>query len=164
MIGGVGLGVALILLGQWRMAQSYPQAWIGAIWGLVAGVSLAGVFLSLRRLARLDTLWVVSLCHLAAAVLLAPFVVGTAWPNTPQFVWLAAFGGVQMGLPYVLFTRGVRSLPAHEAACLALLEPLLVCLWVYLAWGNTPAYRPPDAATLAGGGLILLGLIARYRR
>jgi drug/metabolite transporter (DMT)-like permease len=163
MIVGVIGGVTLILLGQWSDAQRYPSNLAGAAWGTVSGIALAGVFLSLRRISHLDPLWVVALCHGAAALILAPFVLGqTALPTPAQLLWLVAFGGLQMGLPYVLFTRGLRTIPTHEASCLALLEPMLVCLWVYLVWGNAPEYRPPDAWTLVGGASILVGLGVRY--
>ncbi len=62
-----------------------------------------------------------------------------------------------MGIPYLLFARGVRRISGHEAAAIALLEPLLVPLWVYWAWGNTTSW-----ATLVGGALILAGLLVRY--
>ena len=45
----------------------------------------------------------------------------------------------------------------HESSFLALLEPLLVPGWFYLAWGDAPTL-----AAVAGGGLILTGLAMRY--
>ena len=53
--------------------------------------------------------------------------------------------------------RGLRTIPGHEATGIALTEPLLVPVWVYLAWGDAP-----DWWTLVGGGLILVGLAIRY--
>ena len=49
------------------------------------------------------------------------------------------FGMFQMALPYVLFARGLRSITSQEATGIGLLEPLLLPLWVYLAWGEVPA-------------------------
>ena len=62
-----------------------------------------------------------------------------------------------MALPYVFFARGLRSITSQEATGIGLLEPILLPLWVYLAWGEVPA-----PWTLVGGGLILLGLVLRY--
>jgi drug/metabolite transporter (DMT)-like permease len=42
---------------------------------------------------------------------------------------------------------------------IVLLEPLLVPVWVALIWGERPAWW-----TIAGGSLILLGLVSRYLR
>jgi drug/metabolite transporter (DMT)-like permease len=48
----------------------------------------------------------------------------------------------------------LRRVPAHQAALLTLLEPLLVPLWTYLAVGE----RVPTA-TAIGGAIILTSLI-----
>jgi DME family drug/metabolite transporter len=66
-------------------------------------------------------------------------------------------GGLQLGLPYFLFSKGLRSVPLQEASLIALIEPVLNPLWVGLVVGEIPS-----AATLAGGSIILAGLGARY--
>ena len=64
-----------------------------------------------------------ALNHLVTAVVMAPYVITTdLWPTHSQWAWLAAFGSLQMALPYVLFTRGVRRVTAHEASNIALLD------------------------------------------
>ena len=62
-----------------------------------------------------------------------------------------------MALPYVLFARGLRAITSQEATVIGLLEPILLPVWVYLAWDEVPA-----PWTVVGGGLILTGLILRY--
>ena len=66
-----------------------------------------------------------------------------------------------MGLPYLLFARGLQSLSTHEAAGIVLLEPVLVPLWVYLAWSQTDHYVAPSWSTFVGGSFILIGLLMR---
>ena len=106
-----------------------------------------------------------ALNHLVTALLMSPYhFVAQVWPAGSQWGWLAAFGSLQMALPYVLFTRGVRRITAHEATNIALLEPLLVPLWVFLAWHNSPSYQMPNWWTFVGGGFIFVGLYIRYRR
>ena len=97
--------------------------------------------------------------HLATAVLLLPFVsVGSApFPLGMQWLFLAGFGILQMAVPYVLFAHSLKRIAGHEATGIGLIEPLLVPLWAYLAWGDRPAWW-----TMAGGGFILAGLAARY--
>jgi drug/metabolite transporter (DMT)-like permease len=74
-----------------------------------------------------------------------------------QWPLLVAFGIMQMGLPYVLFARSLKTIPGHEAAGIGLAEPILMPIWALLAWGITL-----DWWTLVGGGFILAGLVARY--
>ena len=126
--------------------------------GLASGVFYAGVVLSLRQLRAMESAWIVALNHLATAIVLAPFALaGGYFPTGIQWPLLAGLGIVQMGLPYVFFARGLRIIPGHEATGIGLLEPLLVPVWVFLAWGDKPAWW-----TLVGGGLILLGLAIKY--
>ncbi|MCA9270864.1 MAG: EamA family transporter, partial [Planctomycetales bacterium] len=131
----------------------------GVLWGVAAGATYAGVVLSLRWLRTEDSAWLVAFNHGFTALALAPYVASTGvWPAGWQWPLLVAFGMLQMGLPYLLFARGLRWLAAHEAAGIVLLEPLLVPLWA-LVWNDRPAWW-----TLAGGGLIFIGLVSRYLR
>jgi drug/metabolite transporter, DME family len=151
---GVGLIVAM---------EAQGESLAGVLYGLASGVFLAFVYLMLRRLRAFDTWWLVALNHAVAATLFAPFVVWQGvWPSGVQLAVLACFGVLQMGLPYVLFARGMRHIPTYEGSGLALLEPLLVPVWVFLAWGHLATYQAPRWWTYAGGGLILLGLLLRY--
>ena len=153
MIALVAIGLAIILAFEAR-----GESLVGIAYGLTAGITFAGVMLSLRILRDEDPAWLVAWNHLVTAVVLLPFVVMVGiWPNGAQLPYLIAFGSLQMGIPYLLFARGVRRISGHEAAAIALLEPLLVPLWVYWAWGNTTSW-----ATLVGGALILAGLLVRY--
>jgi drug/metabolite transporter (DMT)-like permease len=72
---------------------------------------------------------------------------------------VALMGAVQLGLPYFLFSQGLRSISVQEAALIALSEPILNPLWVAVFFGEIPS-----PATLAGGSFIVLGLGVRYLR
>jgi drug/metabolite transporter (DMT)-like permease len=156
LIGFAAAGVGIILFFEAR-----GQAFDAVLWGLASGVFYAGVVLSLRHLRSMDSTWLSALNHTVTAVVLAPFALatlgGSHFPSGIQWLLLAGFGILQMGLPYVLFARGLRSIPGHEATGIGLMEPLLMPVWVYLAWGDQPAWW-----TLVGGGLILVGLAVRY--
>jgi drug/metabolite transporter (DMT)-like permease len=147
-------GVAMIL-----HYESHGESLEAVVWGLASGVFYAGVVLSLRQLRSMESAWLVALNHLVTAIVLLPIALGGShFPSSAaQWLLLAGLGIVQMGLPYVLFARGLRSIPGHEATGIGLVEPLLVPVWAFLAWGDRPAWW-----TLAGGGFILVGLVIRY--
>ncbi len=148
-----GLGLAIIL---WFEVRGQAQA--GVLCGLVSGLTYAGVVMSLRWLRQYDAVWLVAVSHLATAAMMLPYVLYLGvWPTPAQLPVLAAFGILQMAVPYVCFARGLRSISAQEATGIGLLEPLLLPVWVYLVWGEAPA-----PWTLVGGGLILAGLVLRY--
>jgi drug/metabolite transporter (DMT)-like permease len=149
----VASGVGFILY-----FESRGQALAAVFWAMTSGLFYAGVVLSLRQLRNLDPVWLAALNHLVTAVVLAPFAfAGSYFPSGVQWLYLAAFGILQMGVPYVLFAKGLKRIAGHEAAGIGMIEPVLVPIWVYLAWGDQPAWW-----TLVGASLILIGLTIRY--
>ncbi len=131
--------------------------------GVLSGISMAGVVLSMRTMPRVDPAWMITLNHAATVLLLTPWVWHTHQPiNLTGYLALAFFGTFQMSVPYILFGRGLRSTPSPEASILALIEPILLPVWVFLAWRHHPTYTPPPWWTWVGGGLITLGLVSRY--
>lgn len=154
-------GIGLIL---WYEVQGESVA--AFAYGLASGVFYAGVVLSLRQLRDLESTWIVACNHLVTALVLSPFLfdwsagtpqAGKYWPAGITWLYLAGFGILQMGVPYVLFARSLKTIPGHEASGIGLIEPLLAPLWVWLTWGERPHWW-----TLAGGGLIFAGLLLRY--
>jgi DME family drug/metabolite transporter len=153
LVGFAACGIAVIL-----HYESQGKSLEAVLWGLASGLFYAGVVLSLRQLRFMESAWLVALNHLVTAILLAPVALGGShFPSGVQWLLLAGLGMVQMGLPYILFARGLRHIPGHEATGIGLVEPLLVPIWAYLSWGEQPAWW-----TLVGGGLILVGLAIRY--
>lgn len=62
-----------------------------------------------------------------------------------------------MALPYVCLVRGLRTVTSQEAILIALIEPIVLPIWVLLVWREVPEWW-----TIAGGGIILAGLLIRY--
>jgi len=136
---------------------------VGVVFGLLGGATYAAIVLSLRHLREEDGAWLVMLNNLVTAVLFLPIVFHhDIWPTGKQTLYLSGFGMFQMGLPYLLFARGLQRVVGHEASGIVLLEPILVPVWVFLAWRHSSTYEAPQWWTLGGGGLILTGLLLRY--
>jgi drug/metabolite transporter, DME family len=154
MVAFAMLGVGVIIYFESR-GVALAAVW----WGLVSGVMYAGVVLSLRQLRGLDAVWLAAVNHLVTAIVLAPFAftMSAPFPSGMQWLFLAGFGILQMAIPYVLFAYSLKRIAGHEAAGIGLIEPLLVPMWAYLAWGDRPAWW-----TIVGGGFILMGLVVRY--
>lgn len=158
-LGGV-IGVAVLAIGNWK---SGADDRLGIFYGLLSGVTYAGVVVHLRALRHFDSLWLASLNHLIAGVILWFVLAGqvdqwsAAVPDPLSMAKLALFGGVQMGLPYFLFGLGLKRINAQEAGLLTLIEPLLNPLWTYLYAGTAV-----PAATLAGGAILLGTLVGRF--
>ncbi len=150
------LGVGTILGFEFAHSQGLVRG--GVVWGLFSGATYAGVVICIRQLRHENSPWLVALNHAVAVVAILPWVVALGrWPSLVQLLVLAGFGALQMAIPYLCLIRGLRSVSAQEAVAIGLLEPVLIPVWVFLAWREVPA-----PWTIAGAGLILVGLVLRY--
>ncbi len=150
---GMG-GIAVILAGGWGDENMFTL-----LLGLGGGVTYAGVLFLLRELRSVSATWLTVWNHLCAALLLAPLGLWAGIPTGRQLIALFLFGAVQLGFPYFLMTRALRTINPQEAATITLLEPLLSSLWAYLV---SPETDTPPPLTLVGGALILGSLAWRY--
>jgi drug/metabolite transporter (DMT)-like permease len=145
-------GIGIIVAGGWE-GEGILIAGIG----LFSGFTYAGVILGLRILRDISSSWLTVWNHLLGSLLLIPFVVGLSPPTWQQFIVLFLFGALQLGLPYWLMARGLRSVSAPEAGAITLLEPLLTPIWPWLL-----ADEVPGLWTYIGGAVILAALAYRY--
>ena len=146
-------GILWIVAGDWG-----GDNFIGNLLALGSGFCYAGVVLSLRALRDEDSAWLVTLNHLIGGLVLLPWVFSADISlRGDQWLLVAILGAFQMGVPYVLFARGIRSVRIQEATLLSLMEPVLNPVWVLLVWGERP-----EQTTWIGGAFILTGLAVRY--
>lgn len=147
-------GVAVILLCSWS-----PGERTGLACGFISSVAFAGLALLQRATRAGDPVALSSLYNLAAGLLLLPLAWGKLAISPAAWLLVGVMGAFQLGIPYVFFIRGLRLVPATDAALLTLAEPVLNPLWVWLAIGERPA-----GGTLLGGALILLAILVRFVR
>lgn len=145
-------GVVLILSFELR-----GESFLGVSTGLASGLMFGCVLMMLRRLNHMNGPWLIVICHGSAAVVLFPWMLWIGiWPTWTQLGILAAFGAIQMGIPYMLLARGFRTVRSTEASLLVLIEPVLMPYWVFLFGLEIPAWW-----IIAGAGLILTALLVR---
>jgi drug/metabolite transporter (DMT)-like permease len=149
-VGMVGIGI--IIAGGWTGGELTVVAI-----GLLSGLTYAGVILGLRVLRDLPSNWLTVWNHLLGSLALLPFVLMLEPPTWQQFIVLFFFGAIQLGLPYWLMARGLRTVSAPEAGAITLLEPILTPVWAYLVADDVP-----EVWTFVGGAVILLALAYRY--
>ena len=146
------VGVAIISLdsaGRPEMA--------GVLLALLSGLLFAAYMINLRRTADVDPIYLTWINNISCALLLLPVVSSGLGLRSTELGILIVMGSVQLGMPYFLFSKGLRAVPLQEASLIALIEPVLNPLWVAFVVGEVPS-----SATITGGGLILLGLGVRY--
>jgi drug/metabolite transporter (DMT)-like permease len=129
----------------------------GRIWGDLASAGMGGSFAVMIVLARrhreVSTTSAMCLATALTMLVALPFAHLVVTPG--DLALLALFGVGQMGLGLVLFTAGVRLIPAADAGLITVLEVILAPLWVWLAFGEDPGAR-----ALIGGAIVLVAVIA----
>jgi len=154
----VAVGLAMVGIAVIVATSGDQQSSLGNLLAVASGLAFATVIISLRHLRTESPVFLILVNQTASCLVLLPWL---AWHppslSVEQWLLLAAFGIVQMSIPYLLFARGLKSVAAHEAALIVLLEPVLTPVWVgLLGWETAPV------ATWLGGGLIVGGLLLRY--
>ena len=151
------LAVSMIGVGIISLDSAGEPEMAGVLLALLSGVLFAAYMLNLRRTRETNLVYLTWINNVACALLLLYWVKSELALSLTEIAILVMMGAVQLGLPYFLFSKGLQSVSLQEASLIALIEPVLNPLWVALAVGEIPSM-----ATLAGGGLILVGLGTRY--
>src|SRR5215207_1660309 len=153
----LALAVSMVGVGFISVDNAGEPEISGVLLALLSGVLLAIYMVNLQRLVEFSAIYMTWLNNLVCALLVLPFVKARLALSTDQLLTVAIMGAVQLGLPYFLFSRGLRTIPLQEAALIALIEPVLNPVWVALTIGEIPSF-----ATVIGGAMIVVALAVRY--
>jgi DME family drug/metabolite transporter len=164
LLAAMAAGAALLFTAGADPVATAPNPRLGDTLALTAGATWALCLLGLRWIASRPASGAEPLAVIVAGCLLALAVGSLAeWPQPiyPSAEWTPAnwaavtyLGVVQIGLAYVLVTRGLAEVPALEASLLLLAEPVLAPVWAWLSLGETPR------TTAVVGGIVILAAIA----
>ena len=144
------IGFALVGLGLFFVGRFETRGRAGDVVALLSGVFQAGILLTLRREHGAGAEAAVTWGNVLAAAVLLPVVVRAPAIDTSSAAILVLLGAVQIGAAYLLFVRGIAHVRATQAALVAMLEPVMNPLWVFLLLGERPS-----APALAGGAIVL---------
>jgi len=151
----MAVGLLLFFVGEQRASATAPDPLKGNIVAVVSAVTWAITIGGLRWLESRHTggepgMATVALGNTIALVLCLPLALPAQGAAVRDWAAVAYLGLFQVGLAYVLLTRGVRRIPALEVSLLILLEPALNPLWAGLMHGEWPG-----PLAIVGGALIL---------
>lgn len=142
-------GLAFFLFDQNNMGHS----WLGDGIALLGGFFSAGLILALRFSNRTQQVSGILLGNFWVVLVTLPWFLKSGSATGTEHLMLGYLGFIQIGIGFLLFTYGQRRIPAIESSLIAMLEPILSPLWVFLWHGEKPAIW-----SLIGGGVILLAL------
>jgi drug/metabolite transporter (DMT)-like permease len=150
------VGLGLFFVGFEPPQVTAPAPFEGNVLGAMAGLTWALTLVGLRGLGRRrgegrPAEAAVVAGNLIACVACLPLALPVAPGPSLDWALVGYLGVFQIGLAYLLLTRGVRHVPALETALLILLEPVLNSLWAWLVHSEQPG-----PWSLAGCGVILV--------
>ena len=163
----VSVGLSMAGMGLFFVGKVEAGHALGNLLGVASGLFFGLTLVLLRRDATRgagDAMPSTALGNLLAAVLSFPFALSPlretfAGPQAVSALLVLLWLGIaQMGVSYILFAKGLRSVPASQASLLSMLEPVFNPVWVFFGTGE----RPGPWAIL-GGAIVLAAVALRLR-
>jgi len=88
------------------------------------------------------------------ALICLPWFLKSATPTLEHWTLFFILGVIQIGIGYMLFNYGLKRTLAIESVLLAMMEPILNPVWVFIGYGEKPGIWT------IFGGLLILGMLA----
>ena len=146
------IGVAMAGLTVMVVSELAVSHYLGTLLALWIPIAYAASIIAVRKSKRDNMLVALCLAGLVAGGLSAFFV--TDYALTPRDLIISLYLGVfQVGVGFTLVVLGSRYVPAAQVGLLALVEPVLAPVWVWMGVGEVPGL-----ATIVGGTIILLAI------
>jgi drug/metabolite transporter (DMT)-like permease len=132
--------------------QLSTEGFYGNILAVISGVTAAVMMVAFRAQKDSSPEDSVLLASLVIAIFGFPSILRESWTVT-DWLSIAYLGVIQIGLAFILFTRGIKHIPALEANLIGTLEPILSPVWVFLFLGERMG-----VFALLGGLVVLVGV------
>jgi drug/metabolite transporter (DMT)-like permease len=145
---GVTMAGLAVMVGSELAVNHY----LGTLLALWIPIAYAASIIAVRSSKRDNMLVALCLAGLVAGGLSAIFV--TDYALTSRDLIISLYLGVfQVGAGFTLVVLGARYVPAAQVGLLALVEPVLAPIWVWMGVGEVPSL-----ATIVGGTIIFLAI------
>ena len=158
----IAAGLLMFFVGEERPVATAPNPLAGNLIAALSAVSFAFLVVGLRWLARspggtaATPVTAAAIGNFLAFAVALPLALPLGSHGAQDWGILAFLGVVQIGIGYLLFTRGMAGVTALEASLLLMLEPVLNPFWSWLVHGETPGVM-----AILGGSLVLGATLAR---
>jgi len=142
-IGGAMAGLTVMVGSELAVSR-----YLGTLIALWIPIAYAASIIVIRSSKRENMLAALCLAGLVSGGLSAIFV--TDYALTRQDLIISLYLGVfQAGVGFTLVVLGTRYIPAAQVGLLAMVEPVLAPIWVWMGVGEVPGL-----ATIVGGAII----------
>jgi drug/metabolite transporter (DMT)-like permease len=130
-----------------------PSGLLGNALGALSGVTFALLAVSLRAQKHGTPTDSILIAQLLTVVVGFPLLLQES-ATTVNWLIIGFLGVFQIGIAFLLFTIGIKHVPAIEATLISTLEPILNPLWVAFFIGERPG-----PLAMAGAMVVLAGVV-----
>jgi drug/metabolite transporter (DMT)-like permease len=130
-----------------------PSGLLGSALGALSGVTFALLAVSLRAQKHGTPTDSILIAQLLTVVVGFPLLLQES-ATTVNWLIIGFLGVFQIGIAFLLFTIGIKHVPAIEATLISTLEPILNPLWVAFFIGERPG-----PLAMAGALVVLAGVV-----
>jgi drug/metabolite transporter (DMT)-like permease len=142
------LGITLFFVGE--ISPSHLE---GNLVALLSGICFAAFLIGIRKSSEEFRVPAIFWGNIFILVLCFNSVYPEFNISLENFLMVVYLGIFQIGLAYAIFTYSIKRIEGIEAALIAMIEPVMNPIWVYLGYGE----KPSPFAIL--GGIIILATI-----
>ncbi len=141
-------GISLFFLDQLT-----PGGLAGNIIGIAAGISMAVMYIINGEVESGQRLSAILTAQVLCFIIGLPFIFVGEPPEltAPAIGSIVFLGAIQLGMPYILYSKAAESCPPLLCCLLGAAEPLLNPLWVFLFDGERPGVM-----ALVGGAIVIV--------
>lgn len=145
------IGMLLFFVGDIKIGEM-----TGNVFALLSGIALAGFFLGQRKIENTHKISSVFYGNMLIVVICF-FLIGEFQAITISDLKMVGYLGiVQIGISYILFSYSIARIQAIEASLIAMIEPVLNPIWVFIWYGEQPTLF-----AILGGLIIIAGVTYR---
>lgn len=152
----ITVGVCIIGMILFFVGKLEPGHLEGNLVALISGITFAALFLGMKQNDQKYQQSSIFWGNILVALICFPFLSSLEVINFSD-LWMVSFLGVfQIALAYAFFASGLKRIYAVEASIIAMIEPVLNPVWVFIGYGETPSIT-----AIIGGVIILCAILVR---
>lgn len=151
----IAISLTLVGISLFFVDQLETGRWLGDLVALLSGLAFAGVFFA-NRLPKANPMDA-SLIGNMMSLLLFPFLMfdqNFLSFKTTDLIVIVLLGVFQLGIPYILFSLGIKRTEAIKSSIISTIEPILNPIWVFLFLNELPGIL-----SLIGGFIVLATIL-----
>ncbi|MBI3897372.1 MAG: DMT family transporter [Gammaproteobacteria bacterium] len=145
---------SLVGIGIMMQGSALTGSLLGDVLAFVMTICMAFITVISRRYPATPVVHAMALAGFIAAAVTLPLAVDPWSLDAETLGLLIAFGILNVGGGFAIYSYGARLIPSSHAALLSLLDAPLAPIWVYVFVDEVPTQ-----ATIIGGSIILLTVV-----